>query len=132
MKENTQEKDLIEKNENSIFGKIKNFFKNLFGKKEIIEEESVNKKEENNNFKEYIKMTETEETKLLELQEKYHNGEISEGDLTDEQIDELCLLYDKQIEEIKKSIKVKEEKLAEYKKRNKRKVEEKKGDIEAN
>ena len=36
MKENTQEKDLIERNEdNNIFGKIKNFFRNLFGKKEI-------------------------------------------------------------------------------------------------
>ena len=32
MKENTQEKDLIERNEdNNIFGKIKNFFRNLFG-----------------------------------------------------------------------------------------------------
>ena len=35
MKDNTQEKNLIERNENSIFGKIKNFFKNLFGKKEV-------------------------------------------------------------------------------------------------
>lgn len=124
MKENTQEKDLIEKNENSIFGKIKKFFKNIFSRKEVREEETVSKKEENNEFKEYLKITETEETKLLELQTKYHNGEITEKDLTDEQIDELCLLYDKQIEEIKKSIKVKEEKLAEYKKRNKQNVEE--------
>ena len=36
MKDNTQEKNLIERNENSIFGKIKNFFKNLFGKKEVL------------------------------------------------------------------------------------------------
>ena len=32
MKDNTQEKNLIEKKENNFFGKIKNFFKNLFGK----------------------------------------------------------------------------------------------------
>ena len=127
MKENTQEKDLIEKDENSIFGKIKKFFKNIFSRKEDSEEETVSQKEENNEFKEYLKITETEETKLLELQTKYHNGEISEKDLTDEQLDELCLLYDKQIEEIKKSIKVKEEKLAEYQKRNKQKVEENNG-----
>ena len=34
MKDNTQEKNLIEKNENNIFGKIKNFFKKIFGIKE--------------------------------------------------------------------------------------------------
>ena len=30
MENNTQEKDLIERNESTIFGKIKNFFRNLF------------------------------------------------------------------------------------------------------
>ena len=29
MENNTQEKDLIERNESTIFGKIKNFFRNL-------------------------------------------------------------------------------------------------------
>ena len=67
----------------------------------------------------YIKMTEDEETKLLELQRKYHNREIEEKDLTDEQIDALCELYDKQIAELEKTIELKEQKLAEYKKRNK-------------
>ena len=33
MKDNTQEKNLIERNEENIFAKIKNFFKGLFGKK---------------------------------------------------------------------------------------------------
>ena len=42
MEENTQEKNLIEKNEKSIFGKIKNFFKKLFNKKEnSVENETV-------------------------------------------------------------------------------------------
>lgn len=119
MEENTQEKNLVEKNE-GLFSKIKNFFKNLFGKKSNVENAVVenvsNKKEENNSFKESIKMTETEETKLLDLQTRYRRGEIGESDLTEEQIDALCQLYDKQIEEIKKSIKIKEEKIAEYKK----------------
>lgn len=119
MEENTQEKNLVEKNE-GLFSKIKNFFKNLFGKKSNVEntvvEDVSNEKEENNSFKESIKMTETEETRLLDLQTRYRRGEIGESDLTEEQIDALCQLYDKQIEEIKKSIKIKEEKIAEYKK----------------
>ncbi len=119
MEENTQEKNLVEKNE-GLFSKIKNFFKNLFGKKSNVEntvvEDVSNEKEGNNSFKESIKMTETEETRLLDLQTRYRRGEIGESDLTEEQIDALCQLYDKQIEEIKKSIKIKEEKIAEYKK----------------
>ena len=124
MKENTQEKNLVEKSSNGIFGKIKNFFKNLFGKKvEVVEEEKVEVKEENE-FKENIKITEDEETKLLELQRRYRKGEIAENDLTDEQVDALCELYDRQIEELQKSIELREQKLAEYKKRKEQKVEE--------
>ena len=128
MEENTQEKNLIEKNEKSIFGRIKNFFKKLFNKKEnavvneTVEESSASVKE-NNEFKEYIKMTEDEETKLLELQARYRRGEIGQNDLTEEQIDALCDLYDKQIEELNKSIKIKEEKIADHKKRKQQRVE---------
>ena len=129
MKENTQEKNLIEKKENGIFGKIKKFFRELFGKKQSnIQQEVINEvldeKENNSNFKEYIKMTEDEESKLLELQRKYHNREIDETVLTNEQIDALCELYDKQIAELEKTIEIKEQKLAEYKKRNKHKIKE--------
>ena len=119
MGENTQEKNLIEKKEKvSIFGKIKNFFKSLFSKKqeEVVEEEPVSQ-EVNDDFRETIKMTEDEETKLLDLQNRYRRGEIGENDLTEEQIDALCDLYDKQIEELKKSIKIKEEKIAERKRK---------------
>lgn len=127
MEENTQEKNLIEKNEKSIFGKIKNFFKKLFNKKENVVNETVEESsasvKENNEFKEYIKMTEDEETKLLELQARYRRGEIGQNDLTEDQIDALCDLYDKQIEELKKSIKIKEEKINEHKKRKQQRVE---------
>ena len=119
MEENTQEKNLIEKKEKfNLFGKIKNFFKNLFGKKqaEIVHEETV-EKETVNEFKESIKMTEDEETKLLDLQNRYRRGEIADNDLTEEQIDALCDLYDKQIEELKESIRIKEEKIAEHKRK---------------
>lgn len=124
MEENTQEKNLIEKEEKiNLFGKIKNFFKNLFGKRqvEVVQEETV-EKEVSNEFKESIKMTEDEETKLLDLQRRYRRGEIAENDLTDEQIDALCDLYDKQIEELKESIRIKEEKIEEHK-RKEQKIE---------
>ncbi|MBQ2835709.1 MAG: hypothetical protein IJE68_02595 [Clostridia bacterium] len=122
MGENTQEKNLIKKEKVSLFGKIKNFFKNLFGKKqaEVNDEPEVVSEESNNQFIDYIKMTEDEETKLLELQRKYRRGEIAENDLTDEQIDALCNLYDKQINDLKVSIKIKEDKISEY---NKRRIE---------
>lgn len=128
MKENTQEKSLIEKKKKSIVGIIKDFFAKIFKKKQkdIIREvvsEEINKEKENNEFKEYIKRTEDEETKLLELQRRYHNKEIDAEELTEEQIDALCKLYDKQIAELEKTIEIKEQKLAEYKKRNKNKIE---------
>lgn len=128
MGENTQEKNLIERKE-SFFGKVKNFFKNLFSKKnkkeEVVVEETTEVKEESKNeFKEYIKMTEDEETRLLELQRKYRRGEIAESDLTDEQIEALGNLYDKQIAELKKAIEIKQQKISEYKRKKQPKVEE--------
>ena len=118
MKENTQEKNLIEKEEKSLFGKIKNFFAKLFGrKKEIVEESVVEIEENNSEFKESIKVEEVEdeEAKLLDLQRRYRRGEIADNDLTDEQIEALSNLYDKQIEALKKAIAEKEQKIAEYK-----------------
>ena len=119
MEENTQEKNLIEKEERNLFGKIKNFFKNLFlkkAKKESCQEEVIEETNANE-FKESIKMSEDEEKELLDLQARYRRGEIAENDLTEEQIDALCDLYDRQIDELNESIRIKEEKIAEYKKR---------------
>lgn len=117
MVENTQEKNLIEKKEKSIFGKIKNFFKNLFGQKaeDSKKEDVISKEEVTNVFKESIKTEEDEEAKLLSLQKKYRRGEIAEGDLSEEQIEALCDLYDRQIETIKKAIEEKEQQIAKNK-----------------
>ena len=119
MEENTQEKNLIEKEEKSLFGKIKNFFKKLFFKKAEKEncQEEIVEETNSNEFKESIKMSEDEEKVLLDLQARYRRGEIAENDLTEEQIDALCDLYDRQIEKLNESIRIKEEKIAEYKKR---------------
>ena len=122
MENNTQEKDLIERNESTIFGKIKNFFRNLFKKKEINEisdEKEVGILEEKKQeFKEYVKKTEDEDTQLLDLQRRYRKGEIGDNDLTEEQIEALCDLYDRQIISLKKSIEAKQQQITEYKKAN--------------
>ena len=124
MKENTDEKSLVKVNENSIFYRIKQFFKNLFHKKEYtdasITENVIDIKtneEKRNSFKEEIKKVENEETLLLKLQKQYRNGEIKEEDLTDEQINSLCKLYDKQISNLKRSNDIRKQKLLEYRKR---------------
>ena len=121
MKDNTQEKNLIERNENNIFGKIKSFFRKIFSKKEEnteneIDESVLEEAEKSYNFREYIKRTEDEETVLFELQRRYCRGEIADSDLTQEQINSLCMLYDKQIEDLKRTIKSKEQQVAKYKK----------------
>ena len=122
MENNTQEKDLIERNESTIFGKIKNFFRNLFKKKEIneiSEEKEVDVHEEKKQeFKEYVKKTAAEDTQLLDLQRRYRKGEIGDNDLTEEQIEALCDLYDRQIISLKKSIEAKQQQITEYKKAN--------------
>ena len=53
---------------------------------------------------------------LFELQRRYRRGEIADSDLTQEQINSLCMLYDKQIEDLKRTIKSKEQQVAKYKK----------------
>lgn len=123
MKENTQEKALVELAENSIFYKIKNFFRKLFhqdikSKRSNIFKENtcsnVDREKEKNAFIESIRNVENEETKLLKLQKQYRNGEIKEEDLTEEQVNSLCEVYDKQIASIKKSNESKRQKILIY------------------
>ena len=125
MKENTDEKSLVKVNENSIFYKIKQFFKNLFHKNEsrntIITEEVSNSitRDENkkNQFIEELRKIEDKETLILKLQNKYRNGEIKEEDMTEEQKNSLCALYDKQIENLKKSNEFRKNRLLQYRKK---------------
>lgn len=124
MGENTQEKNLVEKKE-GFFQKVKNFLKGLFKKKEEnvinIENNSVH---DDNNFKENIKIAEeqeSEEIKILELQKRYRRGEIAQSDLSEEQIEAIGNLYDKQIAALKKIIEEKEKQIAESQKNKKEK-----------
>ena len=121
MKRNTQEKKLMKKNENSIVYKIKRFFMKLFNKKDIVvddvEEQQESTDENKSVFKESMKVEELNKARVLEIQQKYRNGDISLEELTNEEIDKLCDLYDAQIEELKKEIKSKSVAFEEYKKR---------------
>ena len=123
MRDNTQEKSLIAVNENSIFYKIKNFFRNLFHKHKVIENSTVienginaslEKENNKNSFMESIKNIENEETKLLNLQKQYRSGEIKEKDLSEEQIKSLSALYDTQIANLKKSNQIRKQRLLKY------------------
>ena len=125
MKENTQEKSLVQVNENGIFYKIKSFFKNLFNRNNnttnyaIVKEDKSIVESENtkNTFMESVKNIENEETKLLKLQKQYRSGEIKEEELTQEQVRSLCALYDKQIANLKKSNEIRKQKLLEYRRK---------------
>lgn len=70
-----------------------------------------------NKFMEEIKKIEDEETLILKLQKQYRNGKIKEEELTEEQINSLCKLYDKQITNLKKSNEVRKQKILEYRKK---------------
>ena len=123
MKENTQEKSLVQVNRNGIFNKIKMFFKNLFSKNNVIDNNCYTIEDEKNNenikksFTESIRNIEDEETKLLKLQKQYRNGEIKEEELTEEQVNSLCALYDKQIANLRKSNQIRKQKLLEYRRK---------------
>ena len=96
---------LIQYKEN-IFTKISNFFKKLFSKKKEYIEENVDENliyniQQKENFVENIVIKENEEEKRLkELQLQFDNGEIDEEDISDEDMDKLIELYNKETEEL--------------------------------
>ena len=108
----------------SIFTKIKNFFKNLFGQQTI--ENTDNKVEnqeeiKNSIFTENIRIEETEEQKLVRLQKLVREKRISEKDLSVEEREKLRKLYNSQIEDLRKSILQKRNKIMNIKNEQKRK-----------
>lgn len=73
-----------------------------------------------NDFESYVKKVEDEETKLLKLQAEYRSGKIKEEDLTEAQVEQLCALYDRQIEALRKSNRMRMQKLLQYRMRNRK------------
>lgn len=85
-----------------IFNKICNFFKNIFSKKKVLLDEIVKVNNFNNDsFIQNIKIKENkEELRLIHLKNQYENEEIDEEDLSEEEIDKLCELYEKETKEL--------------------------------
>ncbi len=112
MNKNTYEKSLI-KVDNSIFGRIKLFFKNLFksniqestiNENIVVEQEKSNTIEENN-FIDNIKIQENKQNlRLKKMSKDLESGKIIEEDLCEQELQELRDFYLQQIEEKKQSI----------------------------
>ena len=124
MEKNIEQNSLIKVNEKSLFYKIKRFFMNLFKKNTNYEETQTHSientiqdksKTQKQDFRETIKQVETEETKLLKLQKQFDNGEITEEELSQKQIEDLLNLYNQQINELEKSNNLRKEKILKYK-----------------
>jgi len=98
---------LIERKE-TFFSKVVNFIKGLFNKKEVTIEDGTNNIEpstaENNEFLDYVKIGNTADKKLLELQSKFDKKEVLMADLSDEELISLKDLYISQIESLNKEI----------------------------
>ena len=77
--------------------------------------------EKSDAFRDSIRNVEVDNSNIFELQRRYHNGEVSIKELTNEQIKALCDLYDDKIADLKKTIAAKEQILANYKKGNRAK-----------
>lgn len=110
---NKSKEGLVAVNENSIFYKIKKFFRKLFfnnKNNEIKQENQIEEIENSNNnikssFLENIKVQENKELKeLLYLQKLFKMGRIKEKDLSKKERVELEKLYKHQIYELNKSI----------------------------
>lgn len=90
----------------NIFTKIASFFKKLFFRvKGNIKDENDEKLLSNNQYKDsFIKniiIKENEEEKRLKnLQLKYDNGEIEEEDISNEDMEKLIKMYEKETEEL--------------------------------
>lgn len=120
---NEKQERTLKVNGNNIFHKIKRFINNIFKKNKYtidnistIDNNVIGiEKNREDNFLEFIKNIENEQTRLLKLQKQYRSGVIKEKDLTQEQVNALCNLYDKQILELKKSNENRKKKILEYK-----------------
>ena len=120
---NTEEKSLVKVNEDSLLSRIKGFFKRLFRRNKIAENiEEINsvdnaEADRKEAFMNYIRNIEDDETKLNNLQKQYRDGEIKEENLSAEQVNELCALYDRQINNLRKANEMKMQKLLAYRRK---------------
>ncbi len=96
-----KEKSLVPIGEISIFEKIKNFFRKIFVKDKF-EEVYISEQNETSNYN--IRDKFKKEKIIIELQQKYENGMILEGQMSEEERNNLLDLYKKQIEDLENKI----------------------------
>lgn len=90
----------------NIFTKISNFFEKIFFSKKKVTQKNIDETPIYNEYqKEYfieniiIKENE-EEKRLKDLKLRYDNGEIDEEDISDEDMDKIIELYEKETEKL--------------------------------
>lgn len=92
----------------NIFTRFVNFIRGIFGKKveqEVsVQEEKIENKDVKSNFFDDIRIDKEENKELIDLQTKYENNEINLLMLSDKEIDELDLLYKRQVNDLKKKL----------------------------
>lgn len=92
----------------NIFTKFVNFIRGIFGKKIELEVpkqiETPERQGIKSNFFDDIRVNKEENKELIDLQSKYENNEINLAMLSDKEIDELDLLYKRQVTDLKKKL----------------------------
>lgn len=110
---NNKEEKSLDISKNSIFNKVKNWFKNLFKKPEIQREEHKTIYEDKehdieiakrNDFVDSIKIEEKESKEDEELIENFEKSIITFEDLTEEMLETLNKIYDRRINSKSKMI----------------------------
>lgn len=109
-----KEVGMIEKK--GIFNSIKTFFVNLFSKEKNNKNIEEKQTEKNEFKKEIVVPKDEEKERLLQLQKKFREGNLTPAEITDDEIDKLCSLYDEQIKELKEKIEMNKEKVEKYRK----------------
>ena len=96
-----KEKMLIEVKQDNIFTKAINFLKKIFFRKK--EQKVINQftYKKDNSFMSKIEG----DRKILNIQERFENGELNEDELTQEEKTELFYLYNEQINMLEQDIK---------------------------
>lgn len=93
---------LIKVQKKSLFNKISNYIKSIFGKSNIydLNDEYVIKEDNKENILDGFE----KDKDLLNIQEKFENGKLNEEDLSNEEKQELIKLYREQINDLEKNI----------------------------
>lgn len=94
----------LEVRKENIFSKISNFFKNIFKKKvnvELHQQVEVTEEKENTEKVE-VNSKENEEDRLLKLQNQFESNIIDISAISDEDLEALYSLYQKQNDELRK------------------------------